>query len=96
MDDSFAGHIFAGKGKWENTSITVSKYLLPCIDDGKGPLRSIFSHWNGSMGFISVHLLLVMYFGFKYWQDLQEFVTLLICSKENRRFLVLVRCATLE
>ena len=35
------------------------------IDDGKGPLKSIFSHWNGNMAFMSVPLLLVMNFGFK-------------------------------
>ena len=84
-------------GKQENSLITVSKYLLPCIDDGKGPLKSIFSCWNGNMDFMSVPSSLVRNFGFKYWQDIQEFVTLLIWSKEYGRFLSLVkwkRCAT--
>ena len=28
-------------GKQENSSITASKYLLPCIDDGKDTLKSL-------------------------------------------------------
>ena len=75
--------------KRENSSITVSKYILPCIDDGQVPLKSIFSR-NGSLAFMNVPSPLVMNFGFKYWQNVQEFVTLFIWSKENGRFLALV------
>ena len=60
------------KGKWENSSIIVSRYLLPYTDVGSGPLKWIFSRWKGNIAFTSVFWLLLINLGFRYWQEVHN------------------------